>query len=248
MLDTEAIDTLCAIASSEINEIEGVNFHVSHHGAQAVKFPVPNAIEVFSLSQLVTLLENCYAGEAKDTLVNVTDFSRVEVILKDYGPNNEVLKFAFADFSGVFEKFPFGQRIIQEDFIIKLMTQFVKDQNRDELIKTVLSIKSEKLSTSEDDGYSQVAATKSGVHLATTKRIENLWVLKTFCTFPEIDQPEIPYILRLHQKDSEAPQFALYPCDGGKWKVDLTLKIRQWLINGLKPILGEKYGKAVVVL
>lgn len=248
MLNRDAIEKIEEMANGEfVEEIKGTQFHVNSKGASAVKFPEAEQVDVFSVSQLVELIKNCHS-QYKGLIVNVDDFDIVSVVEKEFNNNGKRATVAVADFSEVFDKFPFGQQLSQEDFIIKLMTQFEKDGNRSELIKTVLSIKSEKIQTSDDDGYSQVAAVKAGVHLQAEKKVENLWSLKTFRTFPEVEQPTIPYILRLHQRDSEMPKFALYPCDGGKWKVDLTLAIRSWLENRLKVELGAAYGESVIVL
>lgn len=259
MLNRDAIDKIEELAHAHelIQEIGDRQFHVSTKGAVAVEFPETATIEVFSLSQLVNLIESVHgdygwSDESGHTdgglLVNIDDFDKVSVMTKDVGENGDRETVAKADFSDVFEKFPFGQQLSQEDFIIKLMTQFEKDGNRDALMKMVLSVKAEKIQTSDDDGYSQVAAVKAGVHLQSEKKIDNLWVLKTYRTFCEVEQPAIPYILRLHQRDAELPKFALYPCDGGQWKVTLTLAIRGWLENQLKVKLGEAYGKGVIVL
>lgn len=249
MLNRDAIEKIEEMVSSGdfVENIEETHFHVNSKGATVVKFPEPDQIDVFSLSQLVSMVSHCHA-QYDGLLVNIDDFDVVSVVEKEFNNNGKRATVAVADFSEVFEKFPFGQQLSQEDFIIKLMTQFEKDGNRSELIKTVLSIKSEKVSTSDDDGYSQVAAVKAGVHLQAEKKLENYWTLKTFRTFPEVEQPTIPYVLRLHQRESEMPKFALYPCDGGKWKIDLTLTIREWLSNRLKIELGDAYGTSVVVL
>ena len=249
MLNRDAIEKIEEMVQCPefITEVDGVQFHVNSKGASAVKFPEPDQMDVFSLSQLVELIKNCHS-QYDGLIVNIDDFDVVSVVEKEFNNNGKRATVAVADFSEVFDKFPFGQQLSQEDFIIKLMTQFEKDGNRNELIKTVLSIKSEKVSTSDDDGYSQVAAVKAGVHLQAEKKVENLWSLVTYRTFPEVEQPTIPYILRLHQRDSEMPKFALYPCDGGKWKVDLTLRIREWLSTRLKVEVGEAYGQSVVVL
>jgi uncharacterized protein YuzE len=180
-------------------------------------------------------------------LVNVDSFERVAGISFLRDENEEIEEVAVADFKGVFETFPFKTQLSHEEFIINLLTKFEKTEQLTALLKQVSSVKQERLQTSEDDGVSQVAATKTGVHLSSQTQIQSMWTLKTFKTFPEVDQPEIPYILRLHQRDEEMPKFALYECDGGMWKVRTTLAVREWLQNRIKNELGELASKVTVL-
>ena len=53
-------------------------------------------------------------------------------------------------------------------------------------------------------------------------------------TFPEIDQPESPYILRLR----EGPQAALFRADDQAWRVEAIASIGAWLQDRLQAAPG----------
>lgn len=232
MIDQYAMEKLGEFVSSKVERVNDRAFHVSKMGAAAVQFPTPKRVDVFSLTQIVTYLKTV-SDPGVPLVLNVVREDKVEVFEKKLNANGQRSDVLAADFSEICETFPCEQKMSQEDFIIKLMTMFVKNPERDGLIKTVASVRAEKVQTSDDDGVSQVAQTKAGVMLTTEKKIENIWMLQPFKTFPEIEQPTVPYMLRLHQRGDEMPTFALYDCDGGRWKVSTTVDVREYLVKEL---------------
>lgn len=234
MLNAEGVQEIVKIGNTKVEEFDGVKFHVNPEGADALKYPKLEKMEAFSLQQMVNFIK---AGElGGKALVNVLSEKYVELVYQARGKNREVEVLAAADFSKIFEDFPFGRELVQEDFMIQLMTKFADTEERSALLGLSSSIKAEKISTSQDDGFSQTAAVKSGVHLQTEMKVKNLWKLKTFKTFPEVEQPVIQYILRLHQRGSEVPKFSLHPCDGGAWKIETTRAVRSYLVEQLKDV------------
>ena len=232
MIDEKAIEKLSDFLSSKVIEQDGYRFHLSKGGVQSFVFPTADVVKVFSLTQIVTYLKSV-ADPAIQVVVNITGEDSVEVFKKKINLNGKNSKVMSADFSEICETFPCGSKMSQEDFVIALMTSFVKNTERDELIKVVSSVRAEKVQTSDDDGVSQVAQTKAGVTLVKEKKIENIWMLQPFKTFPEIEQPTVPYMLRLHQRGDEMPTFALYDCDGGRWRVATTVDVREYLMTKL---------------
>lgn len=232
MLNADAIKEIRSTAIGEVQDIEGKKFHVNHAGAKALEYPAPDTLHVFSLSQLVSYIMDTLEDE--ECFVNVLSHDRVQVGLKARTKNEKLQFIVNSDFSKQFEAFPFGEKLEQEEFIIELQTKFVKDAALEQLLALTNKVKADRVTESGDDGYSQVVTTKVGAHLAATEKVPNLWYLKTYKTFAEIEQPVIPYILRLHQRSSEMPEFALYDCDGGKWKLGTTMAIRSWLKDQLQ--------------
>lgn len=250
MLDSAAIETIRDYkAEVEALGTRDALFHVSAKGAVALKHPSRKKASVFSLTQLVNYIRVLIAGPDIDmgVVVNVCDHQTVEVISDPVDDNQDVEIAVETDFSKVFTSFPFEKQLSQEEFIINLMTKFEDTDQRTELIQLASSVRAEKISTNDDDGFSQEVATKAGVHLTKKFSVKNLWMLKTYKTFPEVEQPIIPYILRLHQREEESPKYALYECDGGKWKVDTTIAIREWIKNRVNLELGESAGKVSVL-
>jgi len=225
MLNADALQLLAKMAKSEVQVHHGKAFHIGPEGASLLKFPKIETLHVFGLTQLLNFVKA--SGMAK-IFINVLSETRVQLISNTLGANDEVVVYCDADFSKVYKSFPFGNQLSQEDFIIELMSKFEQDEVRDQLLKLVSSVKAEKVRSSDDDGFSQVASMRAGTVLVKEEKVQNIWQLQTFKSFPEIEQPVIPYILRLHQRSEELPKFALYDCDGGEWKVKTTGKIREF--------------------
>ena len=249
MLDADAIETIREY-QSEIQEHGSMStpFHVSPKGAVALKFPSRETLKVFSLTQLVNAVKSeLRIASDEHFVVNVKDQLSVDVMADTIDDNLNLEVIVSSDFSKVFSPFPFEKQMSQEEFIINLMTKFEETELRQELLRFISSVKQERVGVSDDDGFSQEASVRAGVHLAGAKTVRNYWPLKTYKTFPEVEQPVIPYILRLHQREDEMPKFALYECDGGKWKVDTTIAVREWLINRIKNQLAEAADRVTVL-
>lgn len=242
MLSAEALQLLAKMAKSEVQVHQNKAFHIGPEGATLLKFPKIETLHVFGLTQLLNFVQ---VSKMSGVFINVLTETRVQLIRSQLGANDEVVVFCDADFSKVYKSFPFGNQLSQEDFIIELMTRFEQDEVRDRLLQVVSKVKAGRLAESTDDGFSQEATVKAGVSLVTTEKIQNIWELITFKTFPEVEQPKIPYILRLHQRSEEMPRFALYDCDGGAWKVKTTAKIREFCQQFISE---QKLGDKVSVL
>lgn len=233
MFNAEAIQEIKKGAISEIVNIEGSEFHKTADRLSAVKFPTENGIEVYSLSQLVSYIE-AYEGKEKGLLVNIKDHQKVEVLSEKKNKNFAHDVIATADFSGIFQEFQCNTRHSQEDFIVQLQSRFVRDAEVDALLGIVSKITGGKTTESHDNGISQEVTVKAGVTLVDRLTVRPIWNLKPFKTFPEIEPVAIPYVLRLHQRSEEIPQFAMYEADGGLWKIKTTQAIKEWLSVSLK--------------
>jgi len=229
MFTEEAIQKIIDMGEHEVTDYNDVLFHVNHRGATHLEFPITETIKLFSLNQLVNLMRS--DDFATDKEVHIISPSRVNIIGKNYTPDNKLVHYGRADASEIFEAYSSGNKLQQEDFIISLMSKFQATPARDELIKLVSVIKDETSSTQNDDGFSQNVTVKAGVTLVKEVTLKNLWQLQPFYTFPEIEQPKIPFIFRVHK--GSTPLFSLHQCDGGAWKVETTGKIREFLVNAL---------------
>ena len=256
MMNGEAVQKLISLfkPSHEIKDVEvgqmKVPFHVNEERAEQIKFNTPACLKVFSLMQFAnampSLLVNQRLGETSKVLVNVISYDRVEAVVSDEDINGDRKEFMCADFSKMFEKFQQGQFKDQEFFIIELLSKFQDTPVRAELLKLVSSVKSGETTTSSDDGVSQVVEVKSGVALVKEATLKNVWKLQPFKTFPEVEQPEVNYILRV-EGGRDKPRFALFEADGGLWKIKATSNVREWLENALK-VKTEKAFEFIQVL
>jgi len=244
-MDGTAVKEIAKLAQTEIVEHDGVKFHVNVNEAEALRYPVIQTVTLFSLDSVINFISQAL-GKTKDHLsVNVIDPTNVHVN-GDYSKDLKLNLFAKSSMDQVVVPFQFGKRMRHEEFVIALLTKFERTDALNELLHTVSSVKTGRTSTSSDDGYSQEVEVKAGVTLVENKKLKNLWSLKTFKTFPEIEQPDISYILRV-RGDEDHAEFELHECDGGKWKIETTAKVREYLSNKLKNILGEKFERVTVL-
>lgn len=234
MFTEQAIQKIVDLGNNEIKEIAGTQFHVGPKGADALKFPEPKAVSLFSLTQVVSYAK---LQKAADIFINVVNATTVYVMERARNENQNHGLLADAAFGDVVDEFNEDRRYTQDEFIVQLLTKFEDNYDRRELQKLVSTMKAEKIKTSDDDGFSQVASTKAGVVLGTETKVKNLFDLRPFKTFPEIKQPSVPHVLRLHQRDNEMPQFGLYSADGESWRIDATIAVRTYL----QEQLGEGY-------
>jgi hypothetical protein len=252
MINAEAIRELKQ-SHSEVAPYgkEETLFFRNSQKVEALKFPELKAIKCYSLTQFVNAVKAYVQSKGTElkgkVLVNVTNYNELEAHLDVVNENKAYEKIAESDFHGKCEFDDVSDPRAQDEFFITVMKQFQDTEQREELLRLCSSLKAEKIATSEDDGVSQTAAVKAGVHLSSKIEVKNNWVLKAQITFPEVEQPEVPYFLRLHQSREETPRLALYERDGGKWKVELTKTVRDHLVQKFKGELGETADKVIVL-
>ena len=112
-----------------------------------------------------------------------------------------------------------------EDFNVMIQTKVVQSPNRDLVLKFVGSMRDEQSNAVADDGFSQRVTVKTGVAQVGDVTIVNPVSLAPRRTFPEISQPESPFILRL----KEGPCAALFSCNDNEWKNDAIFSIGCYL-------------------
>jgi hypothetical protein len=73
--------------------------------------------------------------------------------------------------------------------------------------------------------------------LKTAEKIRARVTLAPYRTFREVEQPRSEFLFRLRNKAPDnLPECALFEADGGRWKLDAMLTIKEWL-KDRKPIL-----------
>lgn len=136
--------------------------------------------------------------------------------------------------------FKFGEKYDQATFITLLRSQFVPSEGRERVQRFVGSLTDESSLKLEDDGVVQRTVAKTGI--ATYSNIETGTpiVLAPFRTFPEIEQPESEFIVRLHRREGAVPAISLHEADNNAWKLESINRIAEWFKKqGVKvPILA----------
>ncbi|EGT4022955.1 hypothetical protein [Clostridioides difficile] len=125
----------------------------------------------------------------------------------------------------------FDRPLNLEAFNIMLQSAFIKNNDRDILLRIAGNVQESTVKTVVDDGVSQVVSMKTGIATVSDVIIPNTAKLKPFRTFSEVEQPESEFVFRLIQGEMKA---MLCEADGGAWKNQAMLNIKIYLQEELK--------------
>ncbi len=118
-----------------------------------------------------------------------------------------------------------------EDLLIALQTHFHENAQRSDLVKLLSSIRTERVVDQIDDSASQsvVAATRvvpGAAEGKTWKQVPNPWTLKPVVSFPEINPPEIPFLLRFESSQGGV-HARLIPIATIAWQLPVIAEMKQ---------------------
>jgi len=193
----------------------------------------PDTLILNNLSGLVDYVERI---DEEDLFFAV--ISPIEVSLSStVNPDNDNIQFEYASAKLQVNNFKFGTWFDLETFIINMMSLFEQTKERDALIGMMANIANEHVVQNTDDKFSQTLQVKTGLTTKANEKIENPITLKPFRTFREIVQPESEFILRYQNRNGI--EAALFEGDGGCWKLDAILRIKEWLSGKTEiPVIG----------
>lgn len=206
----EGINRILDLAPVALHEIDGRKY--SDRELVGIHEPMPNALEVHTLSAVADYLRK---PDADGLFIHVFSPDVVSV----YGPLQAMFaqRPCYLVSKAIVSSFPWGQWQDAENFIIQLQTKFVPTGQRDELLAFVGNIKQEEGIQQEDDGVTQRVTIKTGIAKVAERPAPNPIQLKPYRTFPEIDQPESLYVLRL-QGSGQSIRCALFDASGEGWR------------------------------
>lgn len=196
--------------------------------------PSPKSLVITTLTGLRDYLTANVDELNPDALIiHVFDFRNVALIsrLKEPWQDRDTLVHVECETF----KFPFGQFMDVENFIIRMQSQFVQDESTVAILKIVGNVTDSVVKQFNDDGVTQQATVKVGVSRVENIAVPNPVTLAPFRTFLEIEQPASRFVFRM-RSGNEAPACALFEADGGTWKNTATLKIKEWLAEQTKSI------------
>lgn len=194
-----------------------------------IEKPLPKRCETFRAATLTGLVDYLlsgideFIGEYKRVLVNVETPTYVEVLSPIHGSDarRDCIAVCQIDQPSLHRDFYMDP----EDFNIMLQTRVLQSPNRDLVLKFVGSLKDEQSNQTADDGFSQRVTVKTGVATVGDVTVVNPVYLAPRRTFPEVAQPESPYVLRFR----EGPKCALFDTDNLTWRNEAIENIGQWL-------------------
>lgn len=119
-----------------------------------------------------------------------------------------------------------------EQFNIMLQSSFVDVGTKATLLKYTGLVQDEAVKTTGDDGVSQQVTVKTGVASVGQAIVPNPVELAPYRTFPEVEQPISRFIFRMQ----EGPKAAIFEADGGAWRNEAILNIKEYLQEELKEL------------
>lgn len=138
-------------------------------------------------------------------------------------------------------QFRFGHPYDNEGFIVALRSQFIQNEDIDELLEVISKVKTSESVENNDDGISQTVKASSGVALIENKKINPIRELMPFRTFPEVEQPTSDFLFRIVKGSG----FYLYEADGGAWINTARKSIKAYLHDKLFEEIT--YNKVIIV-
>ncbi len=231
----EALQYIVGLGTTEIKYENGQAY--STNKMHLLEDPIADNLKIRSLSGLVEYLKSNFDTEDK-LMVHVESPTDVVAFTDLNGDRNrEILIKANA----MLPSFSFDRWYDSEEFNIKLQSAFVKNEDRDIMLKVVGNIREENVKNVGDDGVSQAVSAKVGVATVATVQVPNPVVLAPYRTFVEVKQPSSDFIFRMQN----GPRCALFESDGGTWKIEAMSEIKKFLESELQQEIEA--GKIVII-
>lgn len=129
-------------------------------------------------------------------------------------------------------EFTFGRFMGHEEFCIALQSKFIKNDDRDLVLKFAGTVEDGTVTQYGDDGVTQKATVKTGLASKSDAVVPNPVTLAPYRTFLEAEQPESEFIFRMRACDGV--QCAVFEADGGAWKNRAMENVKAYLQEQLK--------------
>lgn len=191
--------------------------------------PQPKTLQLHTLTGLAEFVNSF--DKSQIACIHIKDAANVWVCGKIDGRHNERAYFAQAvRFSN--GKFPFCEYLDQESFIIAVQTCFVPSDARAKLLALVGNLVDEAVNNQHDNGVTQKVTTRRGISMVGAEEVPNPVNLAPYRTFPEIDQPESPFVLRVQK----GCQVALFETRNCQWELDAIQGIAEFLKSKIQDV------------
>lgn len=232
-----------AAAASEIIEVGGRKVSTKALHETRIQDTEPAPVKLSTLASLAEYVRGSHDRayvERRARFVHVESPTVVRLVTGIYGDFNQRTVIARVD--AIVPTLRFGDWHDPEDFNIALQAHFEESTQRAAVLSLVGGLKAEAVVSVEDDGTSQMATARKGVHAVANVKVPNPVALRPYRTFAEVAQVEALFVLRLRGGgEGDLPECALFEADGGKWRLTAIERIKAWLKGELKDAC-EVYG------
>lgn len=184
------------------------------------------ALKINTLSGFVNYIKSNLDREKSKLIVHVKNESTVYLKgLLQIDGSRESLAVAQA----IVPNFNFNTFMDVEEFNIALQSKFVPNNDREILLQVVGNLSEDNVQTTGDDGVSQSVVINQGIATKADVKVPNPVVLAPYRTFLEVEQPQSKFIFRM----KNGPRGAIFEADGGAWRNQAIVNIREYLIQEL---------------
>jgi hypothetical protein len=226
----EAIEKILQISKPEPFEHAGRKWLISPVGNQEI-LPACTRLESCSLDGLIMYARRFFPQSANST----SAFIHVEspTVIKLYGEmlQNGAHPLAYVATAKV-NHFPFGNKLSQEEMIIKLRCCFAENEDITRLIAGISALTSGPVTTSNDDGISQTITVKSGVSLKAEAPVNPIRKLSAYRSFSGIASQDALFLFRIHQdKEKGSVLFSLHDMEGDLWITQTVAGLVEYILT-----------------
>lgn len=193
-----------------------------------VKEPKAQGLSISTLTGFIDYIKSNIDEIETKLLIHVISPTKVSL----YGPLNadrerECYLIAGADLPN---NIRYENFLDTEQFNIMLQSSFADKGDKEILLKYTGLVRDEAVKTTGDDGISQKVTVKTGVASVSEAIVPNPVSLAPYRTFPELEQPSSRFIFRM----KDGPRAAIFEADGGAWRNEAILSIKEYLQNQLE--------------
>ena len=186
-----------------------------------------NGLTIHSLSGVVTFVRDLAISGSKVIVTSPTKVIVRGPVVEDRNEDDDYLHATPpVNFEGVN-----CRNIELEQFIVYLQTNFVIDDAVETLITIFKKIDLDDETSFEDDGFTTQVTVRDGAKLAVAD-IPNPIEICPFRTFPEIEQPASPFLLRV-KKSGKNLYFTLHDVQDQTWRIKALSDIKNYLVSNI---------------
>lgn len=190
-------------------------------------------ININTLSGLVNYIQSNIERIDESLIVHIADETRIHLMgTLEIDGRRELLATANA----IVPRFSFNSFMDTEEFNIALQSKFVLNEDRQILLQVVGNVSEENVKNTGDDGVSQAITINQGVASKADVKVPNPVILAPYRTFLEVEQPESQFIFRM----KDGPRGAIFEADGGAWRNQAIVNIREYLKEQLSEEVEAK--------
>ncbi len=229
MIDKSFIEKILELADAKKVEIDGRTYYTK--SISPVHEPTAEGIQVGSLTAIMDYLkDNKDSLDLATVMIHVERPDQVEVFSALIGNFKQRETYLIA--APRLRRFPFGQYMAVEQFIISLQSLFVQDDQTAKVIRIAGNLTDGKTTNYSDDGVTQQVTAKVGITRVENVPVPNPVELAPYRTFMEIGQPKSDFLFRIKSQNDQ-PYCALYEADGGYWELEAMESIKKWLTENV---------------